>query len=80
MSLISYVTRRVLAMIPILLGVLLLTFMLSLQLPGSPFNQQGTKINYVTAGIAEDALGLNEPIYIQLGMLELLDFFTIHLL
>ncbi len=68
MSLISYVTRRVLAMIPILLGVLLLTFMLALELPGSPFNQEGTKINYVTAGIAEDALGLNEPIYIQLGM------------
>ena len=68
MSLISYVTRRVLAMIPILLGVLMLTFILSLNLPGSPFNQEGTKINYVTAGIQEAALGLDKPIYIQLGM------------
>ncbi len=68
MSLISYVTRRVLAMIPILLGVLLLTFILSLQLPGSPFNSPGTKINYRTAGIAEAELGLNEPIHIQLWM------------
>jgi len=68
MSLISYVARRILAMIPILIGVLLLTFMLSLQLPGSPFNSQGTKINYVTAGIAEEALGLDQPIHIQLGL------------
>ena len=67
MSLISYVARRILAMVPILLGVLLITFVLSLSLPGSPFNQQGTKINYVTAGIAEDALGLNDPILSQLG-------------
>ncbi|MHA1474258.1 MAG: hypothetical protein ACTSPA_01925, partial [Promethearchaeota archaeon] len=66
MSLISYVSRRILAMIPILLGVLLLTFMLSLQLPGSPFNQEGTKINYVTAGILEAELGLDQPVHIQL--------------
>ena len=68
MSLISYIARRVLAMIPILLGVLLITFALSLQLPGSPFNTEGTKINYVTAGIAEEELGLDKAVYIQLGM------------
>ena len=68
MSLISYISRRFLAMIPILSGVLLLTFALTLQLPGSPFNQEGSKINYETAGVAEAALGLDKTIYIQLGM------------
>ena len=55
-------------MIPILLGVLVLTFALTLKLPGSPFNPMGSKINYVTAGIREAELGLDKPIYIQLWL------------
>ena len=55
-------------MIPILLGVLLITFILSLELPGSPFDPMGTKINPKTSKVAEDLLGLNEPIHIQLQL------------
>ncbi|QEE15756.2 ABC transporter permease [Promethearchaeum syntrophicum] len=64
----SYTARRILAMIPILIGVLLITFILSLELPGSPFNPEGTKINPESTKVAEELLGLDKPIYTQLWL------------
>ena len=47
MSLLSYVVRRILAMIPILLGMLLLTFMLFLQYNTDPNNNDTDSDNLV---------------------------------
>ena len=55
-------------MIPILIGVLLITFVLSLELPGSPFDPPGSKINPETTKYLEEKFGLNKPIYIQLWL------------
>ncbi|MFX1235476.1 MAG: ABC transporter permease [Promethearchaeota archaeon] len=67
MSLIKYIIRRLLAMIPVLFGVLTLTFVLSRFMPGDPV------LAYLPEGRVDPdqyravmrLLGLDQPIYIQ---------------
>lgn len=65
MSLINYALKRILSTIPILFGVLFITFALARQMPGSPFLLEGQKLQPELAAMREEQLGLNEPIYIQ---------------
>lgn len=71
MSLLKYTVRRLLALVPILLGVLFLSFVLSRAMPGNPY-----LIQFGEAGFKSDAqkaiyeaevarLGLDEPVVMQ---------------
>ncbi len=68
MSLIKYIIRRLIIMIPILFGVLLITFVLTHMMPGNPY------LTFVTHGADSEIyayeqqverLGLNKPIWEQ---------------
>ncbi|XVH32426.1 ABC transporter permease [Haloferacaceae archaeon DSL9] len=67
MSLQRYVIKRILVMFPVLLGVTLLTFMMSHALPGDPvdFMLQFTDVDPETERAIRDQYNLNEPIYVQ---------------
>lgn len=65
MSLIKYALKRILALIPILFLVLLVTFVLSREMPGSPFLREGEKVNLAAAAMKAEDLGLNKPVYMQ---------------
>ncbi|TFG00932.1 MAG: ABC transporter permease [Promethearchaeota archaeon] len=67
MSLINYIAKRLLAMIPVVLGAVTLTFILSRFMPGDPvlaFLPQG-KPNPALEAYWRERLGLNDPIIIQ---------------
>jgi peptide/nickel transport system permease protein len=64
----AYVLRRVLQVVPVLIGVSILAFLMSHLVPGDPVS-----VMLGQHGTAEDAarlreeLGLNDPIYVQYG-------------
>lgn len=61
-----YVLKRLLQMIPILFGITLLTFLIMKIAPGSPLQTMiNPKLSMEDIQAAEDALGLNDPIYVQ---------------
>ncbi|TFF99016.1 MAG: ABC transporter permease [Promethearchaeota archaeon] len=66
MSMIKYIFRRILAALPVLFGVLTLTFILSRLMPGDPvlatLPERFTTEQYLAA---REALGLNEPLLNQ---------------
>ncbi|MHA1239815.1 MAG: ABC transporter permease [Promethearchaeota archaeon] len=67
MSLLKYILKRLLAAIPVLFGVMTLTFILSRFMPGDPvlaFLPEG-KINWAAYERMKQALGLNDPMYVQ---------------
>ena len=67
MSLLKYILKRLLAAIPVLFGVMTLTFVLSRFMPGDPvlaYLPEG-KINWAVYEQMKQQLGLNDPIYIQ---------------
>lgn len=62
-----YVAQRLAMMVLILLGVLIVTFVLSRILPGSPIEMMlGSRPTAEQIAKATEAAGLNKPIYIQL--------------
>ncbi|MBN2155339.1 MAG: ABC transporter permease [Candidatus Lokiarchaeota archaeon] len=67
MSLLKYTVRRLLMTIPILFGVIFITFILSHMMPGNPFLKPGQFIKgnpeYVRALLEKH--GLNDPIIVQ---------------
>ena len=70
MSLSKYLVRRLIAIIPILFGVMTLTFFLSRMMPGDPvialLQAQGVpSINPVTVAAKRHELGLDLPIILQ---------------
>ncbi len=65
MSLLNYVVKRLLATIPIVIGVLFITFILVRQMKGSPYAIFGSKITPEQIWEKEEELGLHEPILIQ---------------
>lgn len=71
MSLIKYIVRRLLLTIPIMFGVLALTFALTRFMPGNPFLYRGLdRVNPATIAIYErltERYGLNDPVYVQFG-------------
>ena len=71
LSLAKYIIRRLLLLIPILLGTLLLTFILTHLMPGNPYlllmgHPTPSAIAVYNANV--DRLGLNKPIIIQFFM------------
>ncbi len=66
MSLINYTLKRLLATIPILIGVLFITFVLVRQMKGSPFaGEAGSKVTQEYIDAQEEKIGLNKPIMTQ---------------
>lgn len=68
MSLWVYVARRLLQMIPVLLGVVLLVFMLMHLVPGDPAQvMAGERADPQQLERMREQLGLNDPLYVQYG-------------
>jgi len=69
MSLLKYTLRRIAATVPILFGVMLLTFTMTHAMPGNPFlftlgeRPSPSKIAWYNAAV--ERYGLNDPIIIQ---------------
>ncbi len=63
-SMIKFVIRRLLAAIPVLLAIMLVTFALIHALPGGPFNAVGQRRmpDYMVAQL-EEKFGLNKPLF-----------------
>ena len=67
MSLVKYTVRRLIALIPVIFGVLTLTFILSRLMPGDPvlaYMPEG-HINWTLYELRKTQLGLYDPIIIQ---------------
>src|SRR5688572_17993912 len=64
----AYIIRRLLAMIPIILGVTFLTFAIINIIPGSPVLRlrDNPKIRPEAAAALEEQLGLNKPLFVNL--------------
>jgi peptide/nickel transport system permease protein len=70
MSLIKYISRRILAMIPVVFGVVALTFILSRLMPGDPVTallaaRGNVKPSQELIDSMKDQLGLDQPLIIQ---------------
>ena len=62
----AYVTRRLVALVPILIGVTLLAFIVSRALPGDPARQYaGINASEAQVEAIRERLGLNEPLHVQ---------------
>lgn len=64
----EYTIRRLLMVIPVLIGVMLITFLLMFVIPGDPVsNMMGQRVDDETVERIKEELGLNDPWYIQFG-------------
>jgi peptide/nickel transport system permease protein len=65
----SFITRRVLLAIPVLIGIIVVVFFLIRAIPGDPCTSLlGERATVAACERFNEANGLNEPIYIQLGI------------
>jgi peptide/nickel transport system permease protein len=65
----QYVARRLIYAIPVLLGILIVTFALARLIPGDPCRSiLGEKATAETCELFAERKGLNEPIPVQLGI------------
>jgi len=65
----QYVIRRVLAAIPVIFGILVVTFVLARMIPGDPCKAMlGEKASAEVCARFAEAYGLNKPIYVQFGI------------
>lgn len=66
---IQYTIRRILAAVPVVIGVLIVTFALARIIPGDPCKAiLGEKATVETCERFNEEKGLNEPIYVQFGI------------
>ncbi len=66
---IQYTIRRLVASIPVLFGILAVTFALARSIPGNPCKAiLGEKVSQATCDRFIEEKGLNEPIYVQFGI------------
>ncbi len=66
---IGYITRRVLVSVPVLFGILLVTFVLARLIPGDPCKAiLGEKATVETCERFAKIHGLDQPIYVQFGL------------
>ncbi len=66
---IQYSIRRILASFPVLLGILIATFVLARLIPGDPCKAiLGEKATQEVCAQFAERYGLNKPIYVQLGI------------
>ncbi|KQL48292.1 hypothetical protein AN963_00255 [Brevibacillus choshinensis] len=64
----SYIIKRVLQMIPTLIGVSIATFILIHSVPGDPARMiAGNEASEEEVALVRDRLGLNEPLHVQYG-------------
>jgi len=62
----SYIIRRLISMIPVLIGITLITFILINVVPGDPVvNMMGKRVDAQTIANIRHQLGLDRPLYIQ---------------
>ena len=67
MSLLKYILKRLLAAVPVIFGVMTLTFILSRFMPGDPvlaYLPEG-KIDWVLYERLKEQMGLNDPLFVQ---------------
>lgn len=65
----QYVLRRILLAIPVLLGILVVTFAIARLIPGDPCHSAlGEHATDVACAAFSDRMGLDEPILVQLGI------------
>lgn len=65
----SYITRRVLLAIPVLIGIMVVVFFLIRAIPGDPCSSLlGERATEAACERFNEAKGLNEPIFVQLGI------------
>jgi peptide/nickel transport system permease protein len=68
-TMIQYTIRRLIASIPVLFGILAVTFALARSIPGNPCKAiLGEKVSQATCDRFIEEKGLNEPIYVQFGI------------
>jgi peptide/nickel transport system permease protein len=66
---IQYTVRRIFLAVPVLLAILVVTFILARAVPGDPCKSiLGEKASAETCELFAERYGLNEPIYVQLGI------------
>jgi peptide/nickel transport system permease protein len=64
----SFLTRRLLLAIPVLFGIVVVTFLLARVIPGDPCRAAlGVRATDEVCDAFEERVGLNEPIVVQLG-------------
>lgn len=69
LPMIQYAIRRILASIPVIVGVLIVTFALARAIPGDPCTAMfGEKATPEICAIFNEQKGLNKPVPIQLGI------------
>ncbi|MNI80337.1 Glutathione transport system permease protein GsiC [compost metagenome] len=62
----NYIVRRILIIIPVLLGITIINFIIMNMAPGDPvemFMDANTPVELIEA--KKEALGLNDPLYMQ---------------
>jgi len=65
----SFITRRTLLAIPVLLGIMIVVFLLMRAIPGDPCTSMlGERATPEACVEFNEANGLNDPIYVQLGI------------
>jgi peptide/nickel transport system permease protein len=65
----SYITRRILLAIPVLIGIIVVVFFLIRAIPGDPCSSLlGERATEEACERFNEANGLNEPIFVQLGI------------
>jgi peptide/nickel transport system permease protein len=65
----SYIVRRVLLAIPVVIGIMVVVFVLVRAIPGDPCTSLlGERATEEACEIFNEANGLNEPVYVQLGI------------
>jgi peptide/nickel transport system permease protein len=65
----SFITRRTLLAIPVLLGIMVVVFLLMRAIPGDPCTSMlGERATAEACVEFNEANGLNDPIYVQLGI------------
>lgn len=63
-----YIARRLLWMVPVLLFVILITFVLAHIAPGSPWDKEGRQLSDSTIAQLNAKYGLDQPIWTQFGI------------
>ena len=65
----SFITRRTLYAIPVLLGIIIVVFLLVRAIPGDPCSAiLGERATPESCARFDEANGLNEPVFVQLGI------------
>lgn len=65
----SYITRRVLLAVPVLIGIVVVVFLLVRAIPGDPCTSMlGERATEEACEVFNEANGLDEPIVVQLGI------------